>query len=118
MEHPHRPEADVTIRELTPEDKRRGFLRATQSFASSLDRWEERREKGMTDDELADALKYELGIYGGASSTDDVPGYTVQGAGLQIWLSWSFANSHTDKPTFKGAKDGNAAYVLMRPANQ
>ncbi len=72
-------------RELTAEERHRAFIRATRGFSGAAERWKERAAAGMTDDQLAEALKYELGIEGGASATDTVPAYWMKGAGLQIW---------------------------------
>jgi len=90
-------------RELTPEDKRLAFIRATRGMSRAVERWADRAAKDMTDEQLAEALQYELGIEGGASATDKVPAYHVKGAGLQIWASWDFPSVHQDKPLFKGA---------------
>ena len=56
---------------------------------------------GMTDDELADALAFELGIMGGSSGAGEVT-VCYQGAGLKIWISWEVENLHTTKPVFEG----------------
>ena len=90
-------------RELTTEEKRRAFSRATGGMSGAGERWKERAASGMTDEQLAAALAYELGIEGGASSWNDVPAYHVKGAGLQIWISWDFPRCHQEKPTFKGS---------------
>ena len=90
-------------RELSSEEKRRTFIRATSGMSGAAERWKERAAKGMSDEQLAAALAYELGIEGGASSRKDVPAYHVKGAGLQIWISWDFPRCHQEKPTFKGS---------------
>src|SRR5207249_2248573 len=93
-------------RELTEADKRAGFIRCTGSmggFEEGAKRWAERTAKGMTDEELAEALEYEIGIEGGGTGYGDCPGYHYRGAGLQIWLKWGFPRTYEEKPTFKGA---------------
>ena len=62
-----------------------------------------RRPRGLTDEQLAEALRYELGIFGGSSGYGDCPALTYQGAGLKIWAAWEFLNHVTTKPTFQGA---------------
>lgn len=76
-------------RELTREDIENAFRRATQSFAGSRARWAARAATGLTDADLAAALKYELGIWGGSRCRDSVK-VTYQGAGLKIWATWSY----------------------------
>jgi hypothetical protein len=66
------------------------------------ERWAQRAARGLTDEQLAEALRYELGIYGGFCG----PGMlsvSHQGAGLKIWASWEIHNTVTDAPAFKGA---------------
>lgn len=90
-------------RKPTAEEKRRAFSRATGGMSGAGERWKERATRGMTDQQLAAALAYELGIEGGASSWNDIPAYHVKGAGLQIWISWDFPRCHQEKPTFRGS---------------
>lgn len=88
-------------RPLTDADKREGFIRATGGFSGAKARWVERAARGLTDADLAEALAYELGIFGGSCG----PGMlwlTFQGAGLKIWISWEIQNHVTTKPTFEG----------------
>jgi hypothetical protein len=90
-------------RVLTEHDKHQAFLCATRGFANAGTRWQERAARGLTDAELAAALEYELGIEGGASSTDSRPAYHMKGAGLQIWAGWEWPNPYENEPIFKGA---------------
>ena len=69
----------------------------------AADRWAQRAARGLTDDQLTEALRYELGIFGGSSAYGDCPALTYQGAGLKIWAGWEFQNHVTTKPTFQGA---------------
>lgn len=88
-------------RPLTEADKREGFIRATGGFSGAETRWAERAARGLTDADLAEALAYELGIFGGSCG----PGMlhlTFQGAGLKIWISWEIQNHVTTKPAFEG----------------
>ncbi|GHA20390.1 hypothetical protein GCM10007989_14300 [Devosia pacifica] len=88
-------------RPLTEADKREGFIRATGGFARAEQRWAERAARGMTDAELAEALSFELGIFGGSGGPDRLS-LTYQGAGLKIWISWKTHNHVTMMPTFVG----------------
>jgi hypothetical protein len=90
-------------RDLTAEHKRLVFIRVTHGTCGAAERWKDRAVKGMTDEQLANALAYELGIEGGGSATHAVPAYHYRAAGLQIWASWDFPSVHQDKPAFKGA---------------
>lgn len=53
---------------LTREEVEYAFRRATSGFAGGKERWAERAAKGMTDEELAEALKVEIGIFGGRAA--------------------------------------------------
>lgn len=78
--------ADDIKRPLTEADKREGFIRATGGFSGAKTRWADRAARDLNDAELAEALAYELGIFGGSCG----PGMlhlTFQGAGLKIWIS-------------------------------
>lgn len=88
---------------LTESDKRLAFVRATNGMSAAVERWRARAAKGMTDEELAKALEYEMGIEGGATATGEWPAYWVKGTGLRIWASWDFPNPYSDPPIFKGA---------------
>lgn len=86
---------------LTEADRIAGFRRATCSMAGAQERWRERARTGLSGLELADALSYELGIFGGCGGPDCLS-LTYRGAGLKIWISWETHNSHQMKPTFSG----------------
>ena len=107
-------------RELTAEDKRRGFLYCTSRMEGAEERWKQRTATGLTDEQLAKAIAYELGLEGGGSSMwDDVPAHHVKGAGLQIWLNWDFPRCHQERPTFKGAESiamARAVYGIGDPS--
>jgi len=106
-------------RPLTEADKREGFIRATGGFAHAEQRWAERAARGMTDAELADALAFELGIFGGSSGPDSLS-LVYQGAGLKIWISWRIQNHLTAKPVFEGKRTITMArhvYGIKDPAD-
>jgi hypothetical protein len=89
-------------RELSTQDKYEAFMRAVHSFANAKERWQQRAASGLTDDELKEALRYELGIAGGSSCSDSIK-VEYQGAGLKIWASWDSFNHYGTKPIFEGA---------------
>jgi hypothetical protein len=60
------------------------FRKATSGFAGGMERWAERAARGMTDEELAQALKHEIGIFGGQCGPGML-GISYQGNGLRIW---------------------------------
>lgn len=97
-----------TIKQLTREDIETAFRRATQSYAGSRARWAERAAKGLTDAELAAALKYELGIWGGSGCRDSVK-VTYQGSGLKIWATWGY-----DHPRPAPILEGNRTVAFAR----
>lgn len=105
---------------LTEADKREGFLQATASMAGAKQRWAERAERGMTDSALAEALAYELGIFGGSCGAG-LLALTYQGAGLKIWVSREIHNHMTMKPTFEGKSAlamARLVYKIQDPANR
>jgi hypothetical protein len=72
-------------------------------MCGAADRWKQRAGTGMTDEQLAEALKYELGIFGGSSSRGNCPDLMFQGSGLKIWANWEIVNHVTTSPTLQGA---------------
>jgi hypothetical protein len=77
------------------------FLRAVTSYANTKQRWRQRAETGLTDQELRDALTYELGIHGGSGCRDSIS-IAYQGAGLKIWANRGRLNHCTDVPILQG----------------
>ncbi|BCH14955.1 hypothetical protein MesoLjLa_18060 [Mesorhizobium sp. L-2-11] len=107
-------------RPLTDADRREGFMRATGGFSRSKERWAERAVLGMTDAELAEALTFELGIFGGSGGPDTLD-LTFQGAGLKIWISWGVHNHVIMKPTFEGKSSiamARLVYGIKDPADK
>ena len=105
---------------LTEDDKRKGFLRATGGFSGAKARWAERAARGLSDADLAEALAFELGIFGGSCGPDDL-WLTFQGAGLKIWISWESQNHYTARPTFEGKTTiamARIAYGVKDPAER
>ncbi|MGI9375050.1 MAG: hypothetical protein ACR2PC_02965 [Tsuneonella suprasediminis] len=79
----------MTLNEtLTREDVEEAFRRATNSVVEAAERWAARAEFGLTDEELAEALRYELGIAGGTGGRGALC-VAYQGAGLKIWAGKS-----------------------------
>lgn len=91
------------MRTLTDEDKKKAFIAAVTSYQNADIRWQERAQSGLTDEQLFEAVHYELGIAGGSSQTEKRPSISYQGAGLKIWASWGFLNPHNDQPIFEGS---------------
>lgn len=109
---------DIT-RPLTEEDRIKGFIKATGGFARSAERWKERAAKGMTDEELAEALAQELGIFGGSCGPDELS-LTFQGARLKIWISWEIQNHVQTRPAFQGKSTiamARLVYGIKDPAD-
>jgi hypothetical protein len=88
-------------RELTDADKLFVFERATQGTSGAVKRWAERATKSMTDNELREALEYEIGTYGGYCGPSD-PDVEYQSNGLRIWGGWSNVR-RTNPPLWSGA---------------
>jgi hypothetical protein len=64
-------------------DKIRALRLAAESMEDAPKRWAERIRTGQTNEQLARALEYEFGQFGGCSR-DDI-GVTYQRNGLKIW---------------------------------
>lgn len=90
------------MRPLTLEDRIRAFKRAVCSYTGSQKRWAEKSGSEMSDEELEQMLRYELGIAGGSSAYGDMPYVEYQRSGLKIWASWASFNSHGSQPIFQG----------------
>ncbi|MEO1136551.1 MAG: hypothetical protein AAFW68_08080 [Pseudomonadota bacterium] len=89
------------MKPLSHDDKIYAFKRATGAFAKSHHRWSERAASGLSDEELAEALQFELGVFGGSGGPGQMD-IVYQGAGLKIWAGWDVFNHHETKPIFEG----------------
>ncbi len=106
-------------KQLSKTDRRNAFLAATRTFAKAGIRWRHRSSKGLTDAELEDALRYELGIFGGRS-TENCPSIIYQSAGLKIWAGWHSFNHYQKIPIFEGLatiKMAREIYGIKDPSN-
>jgi hypothetical protein len=86
---------------ITEADRIAGFRKATSGLAGAAARWQERATKGMNDDELAKALAFEIGTFGGSGGPDSLC-LSYQAAGLKIWIGWETVNTHEQPPTIQG----------------
>lgn len=62
----------------------------------------------MTNDEVAEALRFEIHTEGGGGCRD-TPDYHYNVSGLRVWVGWRL-NPYRDKPTWQGA----AAVAMAR----
>lgn len=74
-------------RVVSASDKKEAFLRAVHSYSGSEVRWQQRKETGLSDEELYEALRYELGTDGGSSGSD-MMSIHYSSSNLRIWASW------------------------------
>jgi hypothetical protein len=86
---------------ITEPERVAGFRKATSGMAGAAARWQERAAKGMNDEELAKALAFEIGAFGGSGGPDSLC-LSYQAAGLKIWISWEIWNTHEQSPTIQG----------------
>ena len=87
---------------LTPDEKLWAFRRATNAMSGSDRRWAERVRTGVTDEQLADALKYELGEVAGFYGHDNGVNVECEGNGQKIWASHGMPHRHTATPMCQG----------------
>ncbi len=108
-------------RPLSQEDKLQAFRKATCSMEGAADRWAQRAARGLTDDQLTEALRFEIGIFGGSSSYRDCPALTFQASGLKIWAAWEWPDHVNSKPIFQGRSTMDMArqiYGVRNPDNK
>jgi hypothetical protein len=91
----------MSIKQICAEDRLHAFMRATGGYERAAKRWTERARTGLTDEQLAQALAYEIGIFGGSCGPGELA-ITYQSAGLKIWASWEIINHVTEPPVFEG----------------
>jgi hypothetical protein len=99
--------------EITEADRIACFRKATSGMAGAAARWQERAAKGMSNDELAKALAYEIGSFGGSGGPDSLC-LTYQASGLKIWIDWEIGNTHEQPPVFQGQATVAMARELYR----
>ncbi len=88
---------------LSHQDRHDAFMRAVHSTSDAKARWEQHAKTGLSDAKLQEALRNELGIFGG-STGPDMLGITYQGSGLKIWASWDGVNHCLDEPVLQGSQ--------------
>ena len=98
---------------LTEADKEAVFRVATVSLPC---RYADDFAKGMTDDQLANALRSVLGIFGGSGGPGKLS-VSFTGSGLRIWGGWHVVNHVTEKPLFSGKATTTMARSVYRIAD-
>lgn len=88
---------------LSPDDIIEALKRATNSYQGAEERWQARARQGLTDEQLEEALAYELGTAGGSSGRD-ILSVEYSRAGLKIWAGWEGTNSYRDRPVLEGKR--------------
>lgn len=88
---------------LSQADIIEALRRATTSYEGAEERWRTRARKGLSDAELEDALKYEIGIAGGSSGRNMLC-VEHQRSGLKIWAGWEGTNSYSNRPVVEGKR--------------
>jgi len=84
---------------LTDEEKLWAFQKATNSMEGAKKRWADRVAKGLTDEQLEEAIAYELGTFG--SHGGGAVGVTYQASGLRIWADRCLG-SRSNPPILQG----------------
>ncbi len=97
---------------MTNDDKKKAFIRAVNNMQDAENRWKERAEIGLTDEQLSQALRYELGIAGGSGGRDALS-IAYEGSGLKIWAGWQNINPYMDQPIFEGQKTVKMARIVF-----
>ncbi len=97
---------------MTNGDKKKAFIRATHNMQDAEKRWKERTKTGLTDEQLSQALRYELGIAGGSGSRDTLS-IAYEGSGLKIWAGWKSINPYMEQPIFEGQQTINMARMVF-----
>lgn len=101
---------------LTPDEKVYAFRRATSGFEK---RFAEQIQRGMSDEELSNALKESFGIFGG-SAGPGIPHVCYQGAALKIWMDCRQGGIATAQLVCQGTATLNMArevYSIPDPAD-
>lgn len=77
-----------------------GFRAATCGMENAEARWLKRAQSGLTDEQLVEALRYEIGAMGGRSSAEGWVEYSRDG--LQIWIAETSLSRYSTPPTLRG----------------
>lgn len=75
---------------------------------------------GLTDEQLAQALAKEIGIFAGSGGPGELS-ITYQGAGLKIWASCEIINHVTEPPEFEGCSTiamAREVYGILDPLDR
>lgn len=105
---------------LSQRDIMDALKRATTSFEGAEERWQRRAKDGLTDEELEEALRYEIGIAGG-SSAKDILSVEYQRSGLKIWAAWEGTNAYRDCPVLEGRRTmllAREVYGIADPSDE
>ncbi len=103
---------------LTREEKVWAFCRATHSIENARARWQARGESCMSDRDLAEAIEYELGLFGGFYGTNGLS-VVYKGGGLKIWVGRGSARSD-GPPLLAGTSTiamARAMYSIRKPGD-
>ncbi len=113
------PEETIS-RILSGEDRETAFIRAVTNMSGAKQRWKERAETGLSEEQLSEALHYELGIAGGNSCHNSI-NIAYKGAGLKIWASLQSVNPCIDAPIFEGKQTiamAREIFEIVDPADR
>lgn len=88
-------------KQFTQQDYRIAFMRAVHSTSGAEARWKQHIATGLNDTKLHEALRYEIGIFGGQCG-HNLLSIAYQGGGLKIWASWEGVNHCLDEPLMQG----------------
>ena len=113
------PDLEEVTPPLTRDEIEFAFRRATTGMSGGKERWAERAARGMTDCELAEALQYEIGIFGGQCGPGMI-GLAYQGSGLKIWADRGIG-SYRLRPILAGAATvatDRAVYGIKDPSDR
>ena len=104
------------MRKLTEIDKQQSLRRALTCMQGSGDRWLNRANTGLNDTDMAQAVRYELGISGGSGCRDSIDIH-YEGAGFKVWAAWECFNHCLEEPIFQGNATIKAARLLFGVKN-
>ena len=79
-------------------------------------RWLNRAGTGLNDTDMAQAVRYELGLSGGSGCRDSI-NIHYEGAGFKVWASWKCFNLCLGEPIFQGNATIKAARLLFGVKN-